>query len=890
MPGTPPLTSVFRLYRTGDVDKVAKRNRRPVSCHTCRARKLKCDRKQPCRSCIDRGNGETCAFDASCAVKPRQEIELRLQQLEQTVREIPTNTTLLDVTRTSTSNSTPSRGGATASDFDVSPAASTVAPLAGTATAYCGATHWVASLDHIYEVRHALHSEKSPEMTPPTSQTPQSVLCSASLLQTGRAPPSHAITIEEVTRSFPSRDDTDKLLSIYFRSKFTAVPFIHVNQFQREYAAFWADPASTSFLWISILFSIIHIASIIAKFKGYEHMMSLPLRDPSFYIEKAEQCLVAGQYLLDGEYAVEALLIHAMGRNTASKDTNHVLWTVFGLVTRLAQRAGYHRDPNYLPRHISPFKAEMRRRVWFYVQAYDVLLSFQQGMPTTIHEAATDTDHPGNYEDDDFDEETLEMPPPRPLTDATPMLYCCNKSKLCRLLRKVVHHALSTQRPLYSNTLVLNEEIQQWKKDLPPCLRVRPIRTTSFSDNNYTIMHRTMLELAYRKTLCVLHRPYLTYGKDNREYDVSRAICVESALRMLDLHAEFDREIKPGGRLYEDQHMESSLALHDFMTAAMVICLDLNESRGDPLDREKKLDVLRAARDIWDTRAETSRDARRASIVLSAMLQRLTRQTPPATPARELPVEAPDQSGCEADKGSPGFQWNGTPAGHESSLANIPTYVTGTNASTAILIIHDLFGWTFPNLRLLADAYAAEVNATVYLPDFLGGETMPIELMLENRWAEIDMAGILERNSRQIREPEIFAFARALREKHAKVAAVGFCYGGWGVFRLAAREHEPPLVDCVVAGHPSRLTEADIDGAGVPIQILAPERDHVYTAELKAYTFQKLQAGGVVFDYQHFPGVGHGCLVRGDEKDPAGKKAMVRGKNAAVSWMKQHLH
>lgn len=33
------------------------------------------------------------------------------------------------------------------------------------------------------------------------------------------------------------------------------------------------------------------------------------------------------------------------------------------------------------------------------------------------------------------------------------------------------------------------------------------------------------------------------------------------------------------------------------------------------------------------------------------------------------------------------------------------------------MIIHDLYGWEFPNTRLLADHYADEVNATVYVPD-----------------------------------------------------------------------------------------------------------------------------------------------------------------------------
>jgi len=64
-----------------------------------------------------------------------------------------------------------------------------------------------------------------------------------------------------------------------------------------------------------------------------------------------------------------------------------------------------------------------------------------------------------------------------------------------------------------------------------------------------------------------------------------------------------------------------------------------------------------------------------------------------------------------------GFKWDGTPTGKETKLANNDTYVTGSNKDVTIMIVHDIYGWTFPNLRLLADHYAQEADATVYLPD-----------------------------------------------------------------------------------------------------------------------------------------------------------------------------
>ena len=64
-----------------------------------------------------------------------------------------------------------------------------------------------------------------------------------------------------------------------------------------------------------------------------------------------------------------------------------------------------------------------------------------------------------------------------------------------------------------------------------------------------------------------------------------------------------------------------------------------------------------------------------------------------------------------------GFRWEGSPKGKEETFSNNKTYVTGSNKSVAVLIVHDIFGWTLTNTRLLADHYAEEADVTVYLPD-----------------------------------------------------------------------------------------------------------------------------------------------------------------------------
>jgi dienelactone hydrolase len=86
-----------------------------------------------------------------------------------------------------------------------------------------------------------------------------------------------------------------------------------------------------------------------------------------------------------------------------------------------------------------------------------------------------------------------------------------------------------------------------------------------------------------------------------------------------------------------------------------------------------------------------------------------------------------------------GFKWEGTPAGRTDKVANLDTYITGDNSHAAVLIIHDVFGWTFPNIRLLADHIAKETDVTAFVPDFFGGEVLDFEMCRQERYEEIGL-------------------------------------------------------------------------------------------------------------------------------------------------------
>lgn len=71
------------------------------------------------------------------------------------------------------------------------------------------------------------------------------------------------------------------------------------------------------------------------------------------------------------------------------------------------------------------------------------------------------------------------------------------------------------------------------------------------------------------------------------------------------------------------------------------------------------------------------------------------------------------------------------PTGTEETIHGIPTYVARPKPDLhleplgTVVIIPDAFGWKLRNTRALADAYADRVPCTVYVPDFMNGNSTP---------------------------------------------------------------------------------------------------------------------------------------------------------------------
>lgn len=349
------------------------------------------------------------------------------------------------------------------------------------------------------------------------------------------------------------------------------------------------------------------------------------------------QCLVLGQYATGNAHALEAFLLHLQSCHFtngtfSSGDFSVDPWFQMGTIIRLAFRMGYHRDPSKLA-GISAFDGEMRRRVWINIFQIDTLMSFEMGFPSMIPTEFCDTEPPRNLEYSDFHVGMATLPPSRPDSEYTPTLYTIFKSTIMAVFKRIVAHTQSLSVPSYERTIELDSEMKQAYIKVPEPLQRRDVNR-SFIDHSSLIWQRCTIEVLYLKGLVVLHRRYISYELQSPTFELSRRACVEAALGILDRHEDIHRACEFGGRLYEDRWIFSSLPVHHFLMAAMVVCLDLSVSMrsrwgvsavGSDYQQlaRREYRALQSTQRILASKGADSEDARIAVLSLDLMLKKV---------------------------------------------------------------------------------------------------------------------------------------------------------------------------------------------------------------------------------------------------------------------------
>ncbi|KAF2237944.1 putative Zn(II)2Cys6 transcription factor [Viridothelium virens] len=588
-----------------------RRDKVQLSCDPCRHRKLRCNRQHPCGACSRRGLTNSCNYattssltpDAQRSVAPRHSTSLhgRISELESLVVTLMKGQSL--PTPPAPKSPGPSsrpfadvfpeiRKPKKAQDEAASPADPGTLKLHESGTSYIQSVHWEAILTKIRGLKEDLVTD---------SKAP-----SGSHLFYG---PNRHETRDEILAAVPPRPVVDRLMALHFDSYIITPYLIHGKKFLQELQTFAIDVTDGRADSLKVEY--------------------LTMKDT--FREKAVQCLILARYTTGGPYILETLIMILTGEFVLLKDSATDGWLLISMILHLAIRMGYHRDPDHFPR-ISPFEGEMRRRIWTTILSLDLALSLEMGLPRSATDTHIDTKQPRNLRDCDFEEDTTEMPPPRPETEWTPVLPLIAKGRLISALGLICDVNTDINPPSYDEVIKVDALLEDvHKRAIPPVLRWETM-PHPITDSPNLVVQRVSVETTYYKSRILLYRRALISYAVRQSQERDR----ESMLH---------EESQPFGRLCQLRWKVTHIFNQDVLLATSVLCLYLQD-----VDKFELPET--AGQTTWSPRAEEIRQ--RLTISHKIWLQMSTASPEAGKVAKALSIVLGNTEASAEDGSGPG--------------------------------------------------------------------------------------------------------------------------------------------------------------------------------------------------------------------------------------------
>ncbi|KAG7146395.1 Transcription factor asR3 like protein [Verticillium longisporum] len=359
----------------------------------------------------------------------------------------------------------------------------------------------------------------------------------------------------ELEALVPPRAETDALVEVYL-SQFEQVHrIVHIPTFRREYARFWdwenAAHESRYAAFTAMLLAMIAISNCIhthdrPRFTG---MLSNAHNTAHKWIEVVErwQARQSMKHRRLIHYQIACLLYLGKRINTVKKKR---FWTNSGALIQDGISVGLHRDPGHMGGRISLYNQEMRRRIWATVQEFDIQASFDHGLPTLLSQLHYDVSAPRNLDDEDFDEETTQLPPSKPAKDYTYSSYQ-------NLARQSLPLRMELSRLLCGPPGDLDyEQVIRFTNDITREIDSLPSWETDGSNSQNgkrPLLAYTLLHIQLRQYIIPLHQRFIKLRKSNPKYQYSEIIYYNAARDIVLLHDKlYDQGVRCLNFLRED--------------------------------------------------------------------------------------------------------------------------------------------------------------------------------------------------------------------------------------------------------------------------------------------------------------------------------------------------
>ncbi|KAK5243253.1 hypothetical protein LTR40_012538, partial [Exophiala xenobiotica] len=241
--------------------------------------------------------------------------------------------------------------------------------------------------------------------------------------------------------------------------------------------------------------------------------------------------------------------------------------------------------PTFLNKRISPFDQEMRRRLWFTILELEIQASLDRGMCASLGPLDWDCLPPLNIHDEDFDQTTDKMPPPRPMTEFTRTSFLCLAQKHLPLRLEVLSRINSVRMCIDSDdALELDQRLRRYLDDVP-----------QWPDSLAKIASQPMSQLLLHEFLLQTHQPIVAQDDLQARLFFSRLARHDAAFSTVRIYSELRPNTAVMLTNLRDDLFRALLAL----SHVMIISL---ESKDLMHDRNATLTLIQRGVDIMENR------------------------------------------------------------------------------------------------------------------------------------------------------------------------------------------------------------------------------------------------------------------------------------------------
>ncbi|KAJ9501500.1 hypothetical protein H2202_003294 [Exophiala xenobiotica] len=340
----------------------------------------------------------------------------------------------------------------------------------------------------------------------------------------------------------PPRKTADELVDVYLDCVEPTHRVLHIPSFRREYTRYWGSPQTAAPGLVALLLAMMAGVLVLHNSSAASSMDVGPaLRETALeWVEAAESFLQRRTRRPDLRI-FQICCLSIMARRVNGLSENQAFIATGSLVKR-AMSAGYHREINDYAQ-VSPFSAEMRRRIWATIVELDLQASVDRGMP------------PSN---------SSELPTAEPAEELTDSAFQAVLTTSISLRLRICAWANSANIELdYDTALNMDEELSRHLNSIP--VWGRP--AVDDASNQQRSRIRVLLELTLRQYVILLHTPFASLSQQISKYAHSRRTRLEAATTIL---CQFRDMLQPSAN-----NVIRCIMPSDSLQAALTVCHEL---------------------------------------------------------------------------------------------------------------------------------------------------------------------------------------------------------------------------------------------------------------------------------------------------------------------------